>query len=262
MRIAVITGASSGLGREFAKQLDSQNQPGLYDELWLIARRKELLSELSNSLHTPTRCLSLDLSCEEGWSLYQAELDKCKAQVEVLVNSAGFGVVGGFTSLDFREIKKQIELNCTGLAAVTYQSIPWMEKGSRIIQIASVAAFLPQPFFSIYAATKSFVLSFSRALSVELKPKGITVTTVLPNPMETEFFQKAGSEKAVRGIKRIGLEEPARVVQKALRRSQKNRTMSLTHPTAWAVRLASRLLPHALILYLESFMGIWPKEKP
>ena len=189
MNIVVITGASSGMGREFAMQLDR----GLHsvDEFWLIARRGSRLKEIASGMQHTVKILPLDLTNEADMTVLTESLAEEKPVVRMLINCAGYGMMGDFTAVPIKEQTGEVDLNCRALLEVTYGCLPYMRAKSRIIQLASSAAFLPQPGFSVYAATKSFVLSFSKALRAELKERQIYVTAVCPGPVKTEFFEVA-----------------------------------------------------------------------
>ena len=192
MKIAVITGASSGLGREFAKQINQHFVT--LDEVWLIARREERLNELKESLHgVHVRTIPIDLCDRDAVGTYEEMLQKFHPQIRVLVNAAGYGKMGYVEQISEEDLAGEIRLNCESLTRMTKISLPYMAKRSNIINIASSAAFMPQPNFAVYAASKSYVLSFSRALHQELKKRGIVVTAVCPGPVNTEFFDIAES---------------------------------------------------------------------
>ena len=165
MKIAVITGASSGLGREFAKQINQHFVT--LDEVWLIARREERLNELKESLHgVHVRTIPIDLCDRDAVGTYEEMLQKFHPQIRVLVNAAGYGKMGYVEQISEEDLAGEIRLNCESLTRMTKISLPYMAKRSNIINIASSAAFMPQPNFAVYAASKSYVLSFSRALHV------------------------------------------------------------------------------------------------
>ncbi len=246
--IIIITGASSGMGQEFVRQSDLRF-PNV-DEIWLIARRKEKLSEIATSCKHKCRVLAYDLceskAIEEISELLQSE----RPQITMLVNSAGYGILGPFYK-DAAWMKEQtgmIELNCEALTAITYICIPYMKRGGRIIQLASSAAFLPQPIFAVYAATKSYVLSFCRAINEELRKEKIYVTAVCPGPVDTEFFDRAekGTERLF--IKKFFTAKPDKVVQKALLDARNKKEISVYSLPMQAFFIAGKLLPHKLML--------------
>lgn len=159
-RVAIITGASSGLGREFARQLDAQQ---VADELWLVARNERALADVADELDTPSRAVAADLTSEADIANIRATLSAEDPRVTFLVNAAGFGKFGDWQTISDAAVDSMIDLNCRGLVDMT-RALPYMERGSRIIQVASAAAFTPLPHMNVYAATKSFVLHYTRAL--------------------------------------------------------------------------------------------------
>ena len=164
MRIAVITGASSGIGKEFVRQISSH---GNYDEIWAIARSKEKLEALQEETTLPVRPVVLDLSKEQSFSAYADLLKQASPQIGILVNCSGFGKFAAATDISAEECSNMIDLNCKAIVYMCQASIPYLTKGARIINIASVAAMQPVPYINVYAATKAFVLSFSRSLNRE-----------------------------------------------------------------------------------------------
>lgn len=178
MKIAVVTGASSGIGREFAVQIAGKY--GKMDEIWLIARRKDRLIELQKELRLPVRVFAMDLTDNEDMNTFDGFLKENNPDIKLLVNCAGYGKTGRFDELDIYEQCGMIDVNCKALTLFTGLCLPYISNHSRIINVASAAAFSPQPGFNVYAATKAYVLSFSRALNAELKSRKITVTAVCP----------------------------------------------------------------------------------
>lgn len=246
-QIAVITGASSGMGKEFAKQL--QDQRYRWQELWLIARRSEKLEEIKKEFpKRKIRCIAMDLSTEEAWKSYEELLQKEQVHITWLIQAAGFGKIGACREIDWQEQSGMVRLNCEALTALTQISLPYMKKGSRIVQTASASAFLPQPGFSVYAASKAYVLSYSRSLNQELKKDGISVTTVCPGPVETEFFERAEEFQKSPEYKKKFRASKEKVVSLALKDAWKRKEVSVYGMSIKAMRAAARFVPHRWIL--------------
>ena len=163
--IAIITGASSGIGYEFARQIDKKN----YEEIWLIARRTERLHDLSKKLQTRARIFALDLCEEKSFEALKKELEISNKKIGLLINSAGMGENDYFKNTSFDNDMKTLDLNIKALTAMTKISLNFFQKDGIILNIASSAAFIPQAKFALYAASKSYVLSFSRAVRREFK---------------------------------------------------------------------------------------------
>ena len=188
MNIAVVTGASSGMGKEFVLQL---SQYVTVDEIWVIARRAQALSALQADCAVKLRVLALDLCESSSFDTYAAMLEQEKPNVKLLVNAAGFGKFGAFSRIPLEEELKMIDLNCKALVAMTRLTLPYMASGSHVLQLDSLSAFQPVPFITTYGATKSFVLSYSRAMNRELKSKGVRMMAMNPGWVKTEFFDHA-----------------------------------------------------------------------
>lgn len=139
-----------------------------------------------------------------------------------------------------------LDVNCRALTAVTMICMPYLRKKSRVIQMDSGSAFLPQPGFAIYAASKSYVFSFDQALGAELKGRGITVTSVCPGPVDTEFFHTGGI--TISPWKKIFLAKPEKIVRKALFDAEAGKNLSIYGCSIQLVRLTARLLPQKLLL--------------
>ena len=244
MRIAIVTGASSGIGQEFARQI-----PRLYkklDEVWLVARSTDRLKELEKELSVPVRIFDGDLTRDYIYERIARELDRSSCDIRMLVNAAGYGKIGMAEDIDIKEQSGMIDINCRALTKMTLMCIPHMSRGSRIVQIASAAAFAPQPGFAVYAATKSYVYSFARSLGRELKGKGIVTTVVCPGPVDTAFFEKAGRPEGI--MKQTFMAEPQDVVKKALTDAAAGRQISVFGTAMKAARAVCRLLPDRLII--------------
>ena len=221
MRIAVITGASSGMGREFALQITQKYRT--INEIWLIARSKDKLELLALEISKirsdiNVRILNYDITDEVCLNKYLDNLKALKPSIRILVNAAGAGIIGSFDETSQEDNSNMIDLNCKALVSITKYSLPFMSKsGANIINIASAAAYLPQPSFAIYAASKSFVLSFSRALNKELKDRNIAVTAMCPGPVDTAFFDGAQKYHEVKTFKKAFRVSANKVVKLALK---------------------------------------------
>ena len=248
MKIAVVTGASSGMGREFVLQLDKAEQ---FDEIWVIARRKERLEALASEVRAKLRAVSLDLTKEESIEEYRKMLEN--PTVSVLVNGSGFGKFRKFEETSLKDCCDMIDLNTKALMAVTYVTLPFMKEGGRIYQIGSLSSFQPVPYIGVYGASKAFVLSFSRALNVELKQRGIRSMAVCPGWVATEFFDHAVSDDSVTYYNKIY--QPDDVVRTALRDMKKGKDVSVHGFRVRAQVLGAKLLPHKLV------MKIWMKQQ-
>lgn len=251
-RIIIITGASSGIGQEFARQILDFRQA---DELWLVARREERLRELaaeleaswgksipagrgknlpgSGPLSRPSvRIIVQDISGRLGYRLFSQlfaeEAQRGEFTIDTLVNNAGFGTYGPFADTPPEREMEMVELNATSVTGTCGAALPYMSRGSSIINVASLAAYIPLGNFAVYAASKSYVRSFSLALAAELKDRGIHVLALCPGSVATEFARVASNgarEEVLRG-------KPVdKVVRHALICQKKKRKIAL-----WALK--------------------------
>lgn len=254
--VILITGASSGIGREFAAQMDLRF--GNIDEFWLVARSKSKLEETAAQLAHRTRLFPMDLTDKRALEELENALRGQRAVVRVLVNCAGYGLMGAFCEQDRESELGMVRLNCEALTELTHRLVPYMRRNSRILQMASSAAFLPQPDFAVYAATKAYVLSFSRALGRELASREIYVTSVCPGPVDTPFFELAEKNGSTLAIKKYTMVSPKRVVAQALRDSAHRRSLSVCSFPIQALQLFAKLMPHDRIL---DIMGILKRRE-
>ncbi|MBR5400996.1 MAG: SDR family NAD(P)-dependent oxidoreductase [Treponema sp.] len=252
--IAVITGASSGMGKEFAVQVAANYD---FDEIWIVARRLENLEKIAQEINATknfqvVKPVQLDLCGSQG--VYELEkllkeenekLVKVESGIKIglLINNAGFGTYGPFEETSIKTQMQMVDLNCTALTGLCGIALPFLKDGSVIINTASLAAYMPLGNFAVYAATKSYVLSFSVALAAELKNRGIKVSALCPGSVSTEFAQVAsnGARKEVKG----GI-PPQKVVAQCLKRAFAGKTTSLYRlkwrVTAFMSRFVGRYL--------------------
>lgn len=250
MKIAVITGASAGIGREFVYAVDKYDS---FDEIWVIARRRERLEELAAKCRDPIRPIALDLSDLGSIDEYKALLEKEQPQISILVNAAGCGVFGPFEEKELDKLLASARLNSLALTAMCHVSLPYMTSGSGIVNMGSNSAWQPVPYQAVYGASKSYVLSLSRALWRELRPKGIHVMCVCPGWIKTEFQQAAQHDKYIRYVdKWYGPDEVAAQAMKDL--GKKKLVSILGRPVRRQVRLV-KFLPVKLV------MSIWCKQQ-
>ena len=254
MQIAIVTGASSGMGREFVLQLGAYVK---VEEIWVIARRREALEALESQVKTPLRVICLDLCLNESFETLRLLLEQEKPDVKLLVNAAGFGKFGSHHRIPLDQELKMIDLNSRALVAVTRLVLPYMNPGSHILQLDSLSAFQPVPYLATYAATKSFVLSYSRAMSRELKPRGIRMMAMNPGWVKTEFFDHATQTNEENEIQYFNyLYEADAVVATGLRDLYQSRKDYSVHglPIKAQVKLV-KCLPHSLV------MTIWQRQQ-
>jgi len=207
-RIQIITGASSGIGREFALQM-ARNRKA--DEIWLVARRRDRLENLAAEIAlidgaAKPLVVEIDISGKAGATklakILEREGQSGDLTIDALINNAGFGTYGPFADTPLEKELEMIDLNITSLTALCHHALPYLASGSLVVNVASLAGFIPLGNFAVYAASKAYVLSFSVALAAELADRKIFVSTVCPGPVDTEFALVASSgarEKVVDG---------------------------------------------------------------
>ncbi|MCQ2592824.1 MAG: SDR family NAD(P)-dependent oxidoreductase [Treponema sp.] len=241
MNIAIITGASSGMGKDFARQLAEKS---IYDEIWIIARRKQLLDELAEEINSKVKKnlvvpLAMDLCDKKSVLELQKLLEGKNLTIGMLVNNAGFGIYGPFENTSVNREMDMVELNCTALTGICGIALPYLQENSIIINTASLASFIPLGNFSVYGATKAFVLSFTMALAAELKDKKIKVCALCPGPVSTEFANVASN--GAREKVRHGLPSD-KVVAHCLNKAFKGKRMAI-YSFKWKFKaIASRFV--------------------
>ena len=186
--IIVVTGASSGIGNQILKLLDEKEK---VDEIWVIGRSEASLKELQKEVKTTLVPVVMNLSNLNETKVFKEKLEKEKPNIKVLVNSAGFGIFDHTENIEEEVLLDMVRLNCEAIVSMIQSSLKYMSEGSQIMNIASCAGFQPIPYINCYAATKAFVLSYSRALNYELKYRGIHVLAVAPFWTKTKFFDRA-----------------------------------------------------------------------
>ncbi|MDR0304499.1 MAG: SDR family NAD(P)-dependent oxidoreductase [Chitinispirillales bacterium] len=196
MKCAVITGASSGIGLECAK-IVSRNRLFGVDKIFLLARRKENMENLSKELEIETQIVVCDVSRDEGIKNFAEILNVQNPDITLLINSAGFGKNGDFTDISVCGNIGMIDVNCRGLVYMTQICLNYMKSGAHILNVSSVAGFAPLAKFTVYGATKAFVTSFSVGLSVELEKRNISVTICAPGSVDTEFHKIARGDSGI-----------------------------------------------------------------
>ncbi len=247
MKIAIITGASSGLGKEFAFQTALQRAE--IEEIWLIARRQERLEELAGQISKKTRVLSLDITSDEGLYTLKNLIEEEKPEISLLINNAGFGRLGEFKELSPEDSRDMLRLNCEALTVISRLCLPFMPQNSEIINTCSIASFAPNARMAVYSSTKAYVLSLSKALRFELKKDKINVLAVCPGPMDTEFLPVAGIAKGSSfTFDTLPRDNPRKVAEKSLKMSRKGKGIYACHPFYKFYRVLAKLLPHSIVM--------------
>lgn len=248
---AVITGASSGLGAEFARQLAP-----LAETLVLVARRGDALEEVRHRLTAAkgrVLCCVADLATDAGRAALVAFLEERAVRANLLINNAGLGDYGSFMSSSAEKTRLQIDVNITALTLLTHALLPRLERPGGVLNVSSLASTLPMPNLAVYAATKAYVTSFSEALAVELAPLGITVTCVCPGPTPTNFSQTARREDGTdtnregQGLLRI---PPQQVVRQGLKALAQGRACVFPGAGVSVAGRLFRLMPRGLMRVL------------
>ncbi len=241
-RWALVTGASSGIGAEFARRLAARGM-----HVILTARREPLLKELAEELHTRHGCRTEIIPCDlsvpgkSRWLMQQ--IAERGLQVELLINNAGFAHVGDVEHTDPDRIKQMVELNISAVTDLTYAVLPDMleRRHGAVINVSSLAAFQPVAYMAAYAASKAYVLHFSEALWAEVRDRGVTVMGLCPGVTETEFFDRAGIPN---WLQKHSSQPPSKVAKRAIKALEKRKQY---HIPRWrdyllsiAVRFATR----------------------
>lgn len=248
MTVAVITGASSGLGKEFLKQI-LEKYPML-DEVWIVARRVERLNELRSMDEKRVRPVPLDLLDYSSYEKLDSMLKEEKAEIRLFVNNAGFGSLGNVAEEDHTKLGKIVDLNCRALTSLSAVALRYMKKGSGIINVCSIASFCPNPRMTVYSSSKAYVNSFSQSLRFETKKDGINVLAVCPGPMETEFLSVAGITKQnSKTFATLPYCDPVKVVKNSLKACEKGRAVYTPRAFFKFYRFVSKLVPKSIMMH-------------
>jgi short-subunit dehydrogenase len=227
---ALVTGASSGIGEQFARQLSERGQ-----ELILVARRTDRLERLAGELPTGAEVIGCDLGREAAD--LPGRVEALGATVDLLVNNAGFGNRGPFLETDAERDAESVRVNCEAVVVLTHAFLPGMVERGRggVITVASTAGMQPLPYESVYAASKAFALNFSDALHTELRGSGVRILAVNPGPVPTEWQQVAGYDESTNTMPgKISAEQ---VVAEALAAYDKGRRSMIPGRTfRWIMR--------------------------
>lgn len=251
MNIAVITGASAGLGTEFVKEV-LKMRPEL-DEIWVIARRLERLEELKVQLGEKIRPVALDITDSAAAEKYIELLKTQNAEVKLLINNAGFGKLGNFDELSPEDNAGMVRLNCEALTLWSSITLPFMKQGGEIINSCSIASFAPNPRMAVYCSTKAYVMSLSRCMREELKCRKINVLACCPGPMDTEFLALANITKgASRTFDTLPRVNPTEMARKSLIASKKGQAVYTNRLFFKFYRLLAKVLPHSLVMKMSA----------
>lgn len=245
MAIAIITGASSGIGYRFAEEIQ---KTGEVDGFLLIARREERLAALAEKLGPGAEVLEADLATPEGIEKVRAWLEERRPAVRYLINAAGYGVFGDYTQVSERDTVGMIDLNVKATVLLSHMVIPYMIPGANLLEMGSGSVFTPLPGFNVYASSKAFVYHYAQALAYEVRPRGIRVTVFCPGWVKTEFFDRAegGQARGPRVKKPMLTVEYA--VSCAMRAMKKGKLLCACNWYTKMQHLASKLLPNRLLI--------------
>ena len=255
MKIAIVTGASSGLGKEFVFQLENMHLD--LDEIWILARRMDRLKEIQKECTLAIKPVCIDLCEQKQLDAFEREIKDIKPNIKILINAAGSGKIGDYKTVSRIEANNMLDLNCKAAINLTYICLPYMKENSHILQICSTSAFQPLPYLNVYAASKSFLYSFSRALRIECKKEKIQVCAICPYWInDTEFIQNAQSD-VNKDIKSYPLASKTdKVVKRALYDAFHNFAVSTPGILCTLHRFFSKLFPSS---FLMSFWNLLRK---
>lgn len=249
MRIGIVTGASSGLGREFVKQISEKEH---LDEVWAIARRENRLRQLKEQTKMPVRPIGMDLTDGKSFLTLRKLLENEKPNVRILINAAGYGRMGNYADIPLEDNSGMIDLNCRALVNMTLTVLPYMNRGARIMEICSSSAFQPLPGLNVYAASKAFVMHYSRALRWELFSRGVHVTAVCPYWIrDTEFIPVSKKTRNSHAVRHFPFASRVHcVAAHALIDSRLNLPVSTPGIVCFFQRIFAKFIPHEITTLL------------
>ena len=233
-RIAIVTGATGGIGEKFVREISKMD----VDEIWAVGRNKSKLDSLKNEI-TKVVPVEADLGAD-GVSVIAEKINVEKPDIIMLVNNAGVAYMGRFEKMGLSEVEKFCKINCSAPTELMTVALPYMHEGAKILNIASASSFQPNPYLSMYSATKVYLKNFSRAVNVELKKRGITVTCVCPGWVDTGMLPRTRDGKE---IKYTGMISADKVVAKALKDSRRGKEMSVPGFFSNYFRIYSKITP-------------------
>ncbi len=260
MSVAIITGASGGIGSEFARQL---SRLGIIDEFWFVARSEDKMQRLADELGVKAKIIGADLTTEEGINRVRDTLEAEKPEVKFLINASGFGNFGAFDELSENEVIKMIDLNVKALVLLTHITVPYMEIGGRIIQLGSGSCFTPLPYFNIYSSSKVFVLHYTKSLNYELKKYGVRATCFCPGWVETDFLDKSVANGNTHPKKIKPVLNCEKVVRGCIKASIKGKAMFVTGKYTKFQHVLFKLVPDCILsrIWLGMLTGKRKEER-
>ena len=260
MSVAIITGASGGIGSEFARQLATL---GLIDEFWFVARSEDKMKKLADELGVNAKIIGADLTTLDGINKVRDALESEKPEVKFLINASGFGNFGAFDELSEDEVIKMIDLNVKALVLLTHMTVPYMEPGGRIIQLGSGSCFTPLPYFNIYSSSKVFVLHYTKSLNYELKKYGVRATCFCPGWVETDFLDKSVANGNTHPKKIKPVLNCEKVVRGCIKASIKGKSMFVTGKYTKFQHVLFKLVPDCILsrIWLGMLTGKRKEER-
>ncbi len=251
MKIGIITGASSGLGKEFYRVI-CRRHPEL-DEIWIVARREERLKRLAEEYpDRKTVPVPMDLTREESYETLENRLKEQKPEIALLINNAGVGKIGNAADEHWTTQTAQVDLNVRAVTAVTTICLPYMKKGSWILNVCSISSFAPNPRMTVYSSTKAYLYNYSKSLRFELKERGINVCAVCPGPMDTEFLGIAGiTDSGSKAFASLPYCDPVKVTEYGVKAAEEGKSVYTPGVFYKFYHAVAKLLPYDLVMHMS-----------